>query len=243
MPRLRHPWHSAGPWDTTDVVDWRVPERNCRSWDLREHVGAAMAEGVLVSTSVSLLAWSVTLSGQDLHRRRSVLMLFSLRSTAPAVAELESTFRRTVESGLASPVDFHVEYLDLPETTGAPYAPELTALLRRKYAGRQFDLIAVQQSPALAFLLQNREALFSGVPVVFFDVGRAEFEALRPPADVTGALHVNGRRRDRRHRLGPRAGREACCHCQRSVGRRPAQRRLRAAPRRGQGPTAQGAVR
>ena len=150
---------------------------------------------VLSSISFALLAWSVTLSGQDLQRPRTVLMLFSLRSTAPAVAELETTFRRTVESGLASPVDFHVEYLDLPETTGAPYAPELTALLRRKYVGQQFDLIAVQQSPALAFLLQNREALFSGVPVVFFDVGRAEFEALRPPADVTGALHVNERQR------------------------------------------------
>ena len=105
-------------------------------------------------------------------------MLFSLRSTAPAVAELETTFRRTVESGLASPVDFHVEYLDLPETTGAPWAPELTALLRKKYAGRQFDLVAVQQSEALAFLLQNREALFPAVPVVFLDLFRAEFERL-----------------------------------------------------------------
>ena len=117
-------------------------------------------------------------------------MLFSLRSTAPAVAELETTFRRAVESGLASPVDFHVEYLDLPETTGAPYAPELTELLRKKYAGRQLDLVAVQQSEALAFLLHHRETLFPGVPVVFMDVVRSEFEQLRPPADVTGSFLV-----------------------------------------------------
>ena len=149
----------------------------------------------LATAGVVLLAWSATLSSQEAQRPRTVLMLFALRSTAPAVAELESAFRRTVEEGLASPVDFHVEYLDLPEATDAPYAPELTALLRTKYAGRQFDLVAVQQSSALAFLLQTREELFRGVPVLFFDVGRSEFERLRPPADVTGALLATERQR------------------------------------------------
>ena len=148
----------------------------------------------LIAAAIALAVWPGALGGQALvtpsDRPRLVLMLFSLRSTAPAVAELETTFRRTVESGLASPVDFHVEYLDFPEATGAPYAPELTALLRKKYAGRQFDLVAVQQSEALAFLLQNRETLFPGVPVVFLDVVRSEYERLRPPADVTGALLV-----------------------------------------------------
>ena len=117
-------------------------------------------------------------------------MLFSLRSTAPAVAELEASFRRAVENGLTSPVDFHVEYLDLPETKGVPHAPELAGLLRKKYAGRPFDLIAVQQSEALGFVLENRDALFPRVPVVFFDIVRSEYDRLRPPADVTGALLV-----------------------------------------------------
>ena len=52
----------------------------------------------------------------------------------------------------------------------------------------------MQQSEALAFLLHNREALFPGVPVVFFDVVRSEFERLRPPADVTGSFLVLRRR-------------------------------------------------
>jgi PAS domain S-box-containing protein len=96
-----------------------------------------------------------------------------------------------VEVGLASPVDFHVEYLDFPETTGVPWTPELTDLLRKKYVDRPLDLVAVQRSAALNFLLQNRAALFPGVPVVCFDIGLAEFERLRPPADVTAAFHVS----------------------------------------------------
>ena len=158
-------------------------------------MSARLGRRTLASSSVFLLVWLATPCAQEPPRPRTVLMLFALRSTAPAVAELESAFRRTVEEGLASPVDFHVEYLDLPEATDAPYAPELTALLRTKYAGRQFDLVAVQQSAALAFLLQTREELFRGVPVLFFDVGRSEFERLRPPADVTGALLATERQR------------------------------------------------
>jgi PAS domain S-box-containing protein len=138
-----------------------------------------------------LFAWSVTLCAQAPERPRSVLMLFSNRSSAPLVVETEAAFRRTVEVGLASPVDFHVEYLDFPETTGVPWTPELTDLLREKYVDRPLDLVAVQRSAALNFLLQNRAALFPGVPVVCFDIGHAEFERLQPPADVTAAFYVS----------------------------------------------------
>ena len=119
-------------------------------------------------------------------------MLFSLRSTAPAVIEMEAEFRRTVENGLGSPVDFQVDYLDLPDETGAKWTPQLTELLRVKYAGRRLDLVAVQRPEALAFLLQNRQALFPGVPVVCFDIGRSAFERLQPPADVTAVLFTSG---------------------------------------------------
>ena len=50
----------------------------------------------------------------------SALLLFSLRSTAPAVREIESAFRGVLETGYGSPVDLHVEYLDLPDTGDVP---------------------------------------------------------------------------------------------------------------------------
>ena len=50
------------------------------------------------------------------------------------VIEMEAAFRRTLEAGWASPIDFHVEYLDFPEATGVQWIPELTELLRRSTA-------------------------------------------------------------------------------------------------------------
>lgn len=117
-----------------------------------------------------------------------MLLLFSLRATAPAVVEMEAAFRHAVAAGISSPVDFHVEYLDLPETTGVSWGPKLAELLQEKYGARRFDLVAVQGPAALAFMLLNREALVPGVPAVFFDIGRSEFERLQPPANSTGAL-------------------------------------------------------
>ena len=53
----------------------------------------------------------------------------------------------------------------------------------------------MQQSAALSFLLQNRAALFPGVPLVCFDIGHSEFDRLQPPADVTAAFYVSERQR------------------------------------------------
>jgi len=156
-----------------------VPGMRLVAAAVRPRASSRTTQRVLSAVSFALLASSVTLSGQDVPRPRSVLMLFSLRSTAPAVAEMESSFRQTLENGLASPVDFHVEYLDLPDTSLPPYSPQLAELLRAKYASRPMDLIVVQESAALRFLLENRDALFPAVPVVFLDVLRPALEQLR----------------------------------------------------------------
>ncbi len=68
--------------------------------------------------------------------------------------------------------------------------PNWPSFSGRSTPGGSLILVAVQHSEALGFLLQDRETLFPGVPVMFFDVVRSEFERLRPPADVTGALLV-----------------------------------------------------
>ena len=120
----------------------------------------------------------------------AVLVLFSLRSTAPAVTEIEASFRGEVEKAYAAPVDLHIEHLDLPDAAVAPYARRLVDLLREKYAGRRLDVVVVEEGQALRFLLENREALFPGVPVVFTDVTRRSIAGLSLPPDVTGVLLV-----------------------------------------------------
>ncbi len=126
-------------------------------------------------------------------RPRAVLVLFSLRSTAAAVAPLETALRATLEKNFPGPVEFHVEYLDLPDASDVPYGKRLTELLREKYSRRPIDLVVAARSEALNYLLQNRETLFPGVPLVFTDVSRQELRNI--PPDATGAfLAIEGQK-------------------------------------------------
>jgi formate hydrogenlyase transcriptional activator len=147
--------------------------------------GARLALGIALA---AVAAGGATAA--DTATPPTVLLLFSLRSTAPAVSEIEASFRGEVEKAYGAPVDLQVEHLDLPDASVVPYARRLVDLLREKYGGRPVDVVVVQEGQALRFLLENREALFPGVPVVFTDVTRRSVAGLRLPPDVTGAFLV-----------------------------------------------------
>ena len=132
----------------------------------------------------------------------TVLLLFSLRSTAPAVSEIEASFRSEVEKAYGAPVDLQVEHLDLPDESVVPYARRIVDLLREKYAGRRIDVVVTMRLEALRLLLENREALFPGVPVVFSDVSRSE-----RGGDAAASGRDRGLRQDRRPEDGQRGAR------------------------------------
>ncbi len=152
----------------------------------------ASRKGAALRLIVPVLAMSALAAAPDDPevRPRSVLLLFSLRSTAASVAPLESAFRTTLEKTLDAPVDFHVEYLDLPDSANVPYGRRLTELLREKYAGRRIDVVVTARMEALNYLLQNRKALFPGVPLVFTDIARQDVADKPLPPDATGAFLV-----------------------------------------------------
>ena len=145
--------------------------------------GARLALGMAL---VAVAAGGATAA--DTAPPPTVLLLFSLRSTAPAVPEIETAFRSQVEKAYGAPVDIQVEHLDVPDESAAPYTRRIVDLLCEKYAGRRIDVVVTMRLEALRLLLENREVLFPGVPVVFSDVSRASVEGMRLPPDVTGAF-------------------------------------------------------
>ncbi len=145
--------------------------------------GARLALGMAL---VAVAAGGATAA--DTAPPPTVLLLFSLRSTAPAVPEIERAFRSQVEKAYGAPVDIQVEHLDVPDESAAPYTRRIVDLLCEKYAGRRIDVVVTMRLEALRLLLENREVLFPGVPVVFSDVSRASVEGMRLPPDVTGAF-------------------------------------------------------
>ena len=121
-------------------------------------------------------------------RHPSVLLLFSLRNTAPAVGAMESGFRETIEKRLGAPVDLHVEYLDLTDPSASVYGKLLTDLLRQKYSARPIDLVVAASPEALRFVQDNREGLFAAAQVVFVNVDRDALSGGPLPRDTTGSI-------------------------------------------------------
>jgi PAS domain S-box-containing protein len=154
----------------------------------------ASRKGAALRLIVPVLAISALAAAPDdpAARPRSVLLLFSLRSTAPAVATLESAFREALEKNFDAPVEIHLEYLDLPDTATSAYVRRLTDLLREKYSGRPVDVVVTARSEALNYVLQNREVLFPGVPLVFTDVSRSALGNGPAPRDSTGSFPNGG---------------------------------------------------
>jgi len=110
------------------------------------------------------------------------------------VATLEFAFREALEKNFDAPVEIHLEYLDLPDTATAAYVRRLTDLLREKYSSRPVDVVVTARSEALNYVLQNRDVLFPGVPLVFTDVSRSALGNGPAPRDSTGSFPDGGQK-------------------------------------------------
>ena len=80
-------------------------------------------------------------AGQDTARRPSVLMLFITR--ASMVVSEQRAFEKTLVEQLGFPVEFHVEYLELPLREDLVYRRALVDFLIEKYSARRIDLVLV----------------------------------------------------------------------------------------------------
>jgi signal transduction histidine kinase/CheY-like chemotaxis protein len=86
------------------------------------------------------------------------------------------------------PVEFWVEHMDTRRVSGPAYEAHIESLLRFKYGRQRLDLIAAADDAALAFLIDRRDSLFPGVPVVFMGINSEALIARADPRGYTG-LH------------------------------------------------------
>ena len=126
-----------------------------------------------------------------------------------------------------------VEYMDTKRFFEERYVSQLPEAYRRKYLDHRIDLIVATDDRALEFLVEHRDDVFPGTPVVFCGVnyfreeklkGRPLFTGVSEDVDVGAsldtalALHPGTQpdlRRERRHGDGP--GREGAARRDRSV--------------------------
>jgi hypothetical protein len=119
---------------------------------------------------------------------KNVLVLHNWASLPPSWALMESTVRARVPGQ----INFYTASVENPRFDEEVYQESLAETLRRGYAGVKLDVVVAATFPVLEFVMQHRDRMFPGIPIVFTDVGRPEEEKMWPR--VTGVITPVGMR-------------------------------------------------
>ena len=115
---------------------------------------------------------------------KNVLVLSSFTDRI-GFLELEP-LKSSLRSHVTVPVNFSVEYLDSVRFEDASYRKSLSETLHQAYKDAKLDLVIVQAYPALRLLLDYRDRMFPGVPIVFISVASDRIHGERISPGVTG---------------------------------------------------------
>ena len=169
--------------------------------------------GVVLLVVVTLSLLSAKSRADDTPRR--VLILHSFNYTFPATSLVSDAVRKRLLERFPQGLEIEADFLDLARHPDAAHALRMANFLREKYAGVHFDVVVVIGPTGVPFVLEHRDVVGPGVPIVFSDVTRATYEAMQLPPDVIGVineyhpertLELAERLQPGARRLGHRAG-------------------------------------
>ena len=115
-----------------------------------------------------------------------ILILFETQSTLPAAEEIAHGLYKEFDKLPPTRLDLYTEYLDIVRFQLEGYERAVENYLEVKYGNLPLDVVIVVGPVALAFMLERRDRLFSGVPMLFGGVGRESAMELDLPEDVSG---------------------------------------------------------
>jgi PAS domain S-box-containing protein len=139
---------------------------------------------VIFTFFLELAVFILPAASQEEPAARNVLILNSF-TNRDSFIELEP-FKASVRARLSMPVNFNIEYLESTRFGDDGYRRSVSEALRHAYSKPRIDLVVVGSYPALRFVLDYRERMFRGVPLVFVGVERARIEGQKVWQGVTG---------------------------------------------------------
>jgi PAS domain S-box-containing protein len=119
-------------------------------------------------------------------QKKTVLVLYGSQSSLPGVRMAEGSLTEALSTAHEWDLEVYSEYLDFTRFPPAQYGEDIVSYLRSRYETRKPDLLITVSNTALRFVLDHRDKLFSGVPIVFACVDYREVEGRTMPPDVTG---------------------------------------------------------
>ena len=106
----------------------------------------------------------------EAQAHQTVLTIHAGAESYPSNPILDSSVREALLAHVNAPIDYFAEYLKSDSFAFEDASDALADYIRRQYLGRRIDLVIATTSQALQFVLDYRERLFPGVPVVFSTV-------------------------------------------------------------------------
>lgn len=151
---------------------------------------------VIILSILLLLAYPVKISAEDslaaaeLHQPKSILILNSYDPSQPWTRD-QNTGIVDVLNKDSTGYSVYIEYMDWKEFPDELNLKELKSRLSYKYSNKKIDIIITTDDAALKFALENRDAMFSGAPVVFSGVDGSNLQRiLEGRTDVTGVVEI-----------------------------------------------------
>ena len=142
--------------------------------------------------AVTLLwaTWGQRCASADLSTSsaQQIVVLYDERPELPGLSVLDASISRTLTAKFPGRIEVYREAMDLSRFDSPAYRDLLRDHLRAKYAGSWVDAIVATMEPSLDFLLEQRDEIFPGVPIVFCGIDRRQFGNRTLPPDVTGVL-------------------------------------------------------
>jgi len=115
---------------------------------------------------------------------KQVLVLYSTTRDSILGGAGDRDLSRLLDDGLSHRLDYYNEYIDLARFSDPQYQAGFREFLRFKYRAQHFDVVIAVEEGSLEFVNKHRDALFPGVPVVFFALD----PATRRMTNSTGVL-------------------------------------------------------
>ena len=119
-------------------------------------------------------------------QKKTVLVLYGDPLLVPADRMTEQGLTAALLSAHGSNLEVFSEYLDLQRFPAARYGDDIVRYLRARYGTRKPDVLITLANTALQFVLDHRDELFPGVPIVFSSLDHREVEGKEMPPNVSG---------------------------------------------------------
>jgi signal transduction histidine kinase len=133
-----------------------------------------------------LLLVLASASASALSEPKRILVLQSFRNAMPVNSDFFAGIRAGLELPISMPVEIDSEDLDLSRIHDEEYVRKLVEIYALKYRSSPPNLIVATHTTATRLLLNHRNELFPGVPIVFCAAVLSSEELEQLPRDVTG---------------------------------------------------------